>query len=118
LKSTSWCDVWTRSRTVSPSSGGTFDLPARSRELAEIETKVADPGLWSDPARAQTFLRTRTRLNEEIDSFRRLEKKLEEAEVCAELAREGEDVFLDLKQAVDSLQAALDDRELVVMYSG
>ena len=110
--------MWTRSRTVSPSSGGTFDLPARSRELAEIETKVADPGLWSDPARAQTFLRTRTRLNEEIDSFRRLEKKLEEAEVCAELAREGEDVFLDLKQAVDSLQAALDDRELEVMLTG
>ncbi|OLE67067.1 MAG: peptide chain release factor 2 [Acidobacteria bacterium 13_1_20CM_2_68_7] len=83
-----------------------------------METKVADPALWSDPARAQTFLRTRTRLNEEIDSFRRLEKKLEEAEVCAELAREGEDVFLDLKQAVDSLQAALDDQELEMMLTG
>jgi len=118
LKSTSSCDEWTRSRVVSRSSGGTFDLPARARELAEIEPKVADPGLWSDPARAQTFLRTRTRITEEIDSFRRLEKKLEEAEVCAELAREGEDVFPDLKQAVDGLQAALDDRELEVMLTG
>jgi len=100
------------------SSGGIFDLEARARELAEIETKVADPDLWSDPARAQAFLRTRTRLTEEIDSFRRLEKKLEEAEVCAELAREGEDVFADLKQAVDSLQAGLDERELEVMLTG
>jgi len=38
--------------------------------------------------------------------------------VCAELAREGEDVFLDLKQAVDSLQAALDDQELEMMLTG
>ena len=38
--------------------------------------------------------------------------------MCAELAREGEDVFLDLKQAVDSLQAALDDQELEMMLTG
>jgi len=79
---------------------------------------VADPGLWSDPARAQTALRSRTRLTEEIEAFRRLEKRLEDAEVCAELAREGEDVAVDLKQAVDALQAALDERELEIMLTG
>jgi len=79
---------------------------------------VADPGLWSDPARAQAALRSRTRLTEEIESFRRLEKRLEDAEVCAELAREGEDVAVDLKQAADALQAALDERELEIMLTG
>ena len=79
---------------------------------------MADPGLWSDPARAQAALRSRTRLTEEVESFRRLEKRLEDAEVCAELAREGEDVAVDLKQAADALQAALDERELEIMLTG
>src|SRR5881396_582907 len=114
----SWCGTWTPSRSVSRSSGGTFDLEAIRRELAAIETTVADPGLWNDPARAQTILKTRTRLTEEIEAFHRLEKSLEDAEVCAELAGEGEDVGAELKQAVDALQSALDERELEVMLTG
>jgi peptide chain release factor 2 len=38
--------------------------------------------------------------------------------VCAELAREGEEVAADLKQAVDALQSALDERELEIMLTG
>ncbi len=109
---------WTPSRSASRSSGGTFDLEGRARELADTEKAVADPGLWNDPARAQTVLKSRTRLTEEIEAFRKLEKKLEDAEVCAELLREGEDVGADLKQAVDALQAALDERELELMLTG
>jgi len=38
--------------------------------------------------------------------------------VCAELAREGEEVAVDLKQAVDALHSALDERELEIMLTG
>src|SRR5204863_3897619 len=48
----------------------------------------------------------------------RLEKRAEDAEVCVELLREGEDVGGDLKQAVEALQAALDERELEIMLQG
>ncbi|PYT36237.1 MAG: peptide chain release factor 2 [Acidobacteria bacterium] len=95
-----------------------LDLEGLDRDLAGIETTVADPGLWNDPARAQAVLRARTRLTEEIEAFRRLEKKVEDAEVCAELAREGEEVAVDLKQAVDALRSALDERELEIMLTG
>jgi peptide chain release factor 2 len=44
--------------------------------------------------------------------------KLEEAEVCADLAREGEDVGADLKRAVDDLGLALDEREIEIMLTG
>src|SRR5262245_18487646 len=116
--STSSCERWTRSRSASRSSGGTFDHEALRRDLARVEAEVADPGLWNDPARAQSVLKSRTRLTEEIESFSRLEKKVEEAEVCAELAREGEEVAADLKAAVDALQSALDERELEIMLTG
>ena len=38
--------------------------------------------------------------------------------MCAELAREGEEVAVDLKQAVDALRLALDERELEIMLTG
>ena len=38
--------------------------------------------------------------------------------MCAELAREGEEVAVDLKQAVDALRSALDERELEIMLTG
>jgi peptide chain release factor 2 len=49
---------------------------------------------------------------------RALERKLEEAEVCAELAREGEDVGPDLRRAVDDLEADLDRYALEIMLTG
>ena len=50
--------------------------------------------------------------------MRALEKKLEEAQVCADLAREGEEVAAELKQAVEALAAALDLQELEMMLTG
>jgi len=49
---------------------------------------------------------------------RTLEKKLEEAQVCADLAREGEEVVAELKQAVEALATALDLQELEMMLTG
>ncbi|HEU4402357.1 MAG TPA: peptide chain release factor 2 [Candidatus Polarisedimenticolia bacterium] len=97
---------------------GHLDPDGLSRELREIETRAADPTLWNDPARAQTILQRRTRLSEEIEASRSLERKLEEAQVCAELATEGEEVGDDLRRAVDDLAAALDERELEMMLTG
>ncbi|HKN48087.1 MAG TPA: peptide chain release factor 2 [Candidatus Polarisedimenticolia bacterium] len=98
--------------------GGTFDPEGLTRELHEVEARSADPTLWSDPARAQATLQRRTRLTEEIESIRALEKKLEEAQVCAELAREGEEVVAELRLATDDLAAALDRQELEMMLTG
>jgi peptide chain release factor 2 len=106
------------SRTASPSSGGIFDLETRLRELRDLEARATDPSLWNDPAKAQSVLQRRTRLTEEVEAVRSLEKALEEAQVCAELAAEGEEVGDDLKQAVAALSAALDAREIEMMLTG
>jgi peptide chain release factor 2 len=43
---------------------------------------------------------------------------MEEAQVCAELAREGEPVLEELRAAVAAFEAALDARELALMLTG
>jgi peptide chain release factor 2 len=83
-----------------------------------VEARTADPRLWEDPARAQTLLKDRTRLGGELEAIRSLDKKAEDAEVCAELAGEGEEVAAELRQAAGDFERALDEYELAVMLSG
>jgi peptide chain release factor 2 len=90
----------------------------QSGELQDLDRRAADPNLWSDPAQAQAILQRRTRLTEEVDALRILEKKAEDVQVCVELAKEGEDVHDDLERAVGELSAALDRRELELMLTG
>ncbi|MFQ5878218.1 MAG: peptide chain release factor 2 [Acidobacteriota bacterium] len=97
---------------------GHLDLDACARELRDLDARASDPDLWSNPARAQAILQRRTRLTEEIDALRALERKVEEAQVCVELAREGEEVAGDLARALAELTAALDERELDLMLTG
>jgi peptide chain release factor 2 len=100
------------------SCGGIFEIDAWKRRLQTLEARAADPDLWSDPAAAQGILRERTRLSEALEAQRALEQKLEEAQVCAELAREGEPVGEDLQSSVEALKAALDQSELETMLTG
>jgi peptide chain release factor 2 len=118
LISTSSRARWRASRSATPSSEVIFELEAWSRRLQTLEARAADPGLWNDPAEAQRILRERTRLTEQIEAHRVLEHKLEEAQVCAELAREGEPVGEELHAAVEALTAALDQSELEMMLTG
>ncbi|HEY5953074.1 MAG TPA: hypothetical protein VIT18_01845, partial [Terrimicrobiaceae bacterium] len=39
---------------VSPSCGGSFDVPALSRRLAEVEARMASPDFWSNKETAQS----------------------------------------------------------------
>ncbi len=103
---------------ATPISGGIFEIDTWTSRLETLETRAADPDLWKDPAAAQKILKERTRLTEEIETQRTLERKLEEAQVCAELAREGETVGEELQNAVETLRGGLDQRELEMMLTG
>ena len=116
--STNSCERSRACRNVSRSFGGIFDAEAHGRELKAIEEKASDPGLWNDPAAAQSILRQRTRLTEQVEAQRALETRLEEAQVLAELAREGEPVGEELGRAAEALSEALDRRELELMLTG
>ncbi|HVC54412.1 MAG TPA: peptide chain release factor 2 [Stellaceae bacterium] len=56
-----------------------LDWEAANRRLAELNAKAEDPKLWDDPAAAQAVLRERTRLERAIDSYRRIEREVDEA---------------------------------------
>ena len=44
--------------------GSIFDPARIRRELADIETKLADPALWNDPTASKPLMRDRKRLED------------------------------------------------------
>ncbi|MGA2249718.1 peptide chain release factor 2 [Terracidiphilus sp.] len=93
--------------------------PARiRRELSEVETKLANPALWSDPAASQPIMRDRKRLEGLVAHDEELVRRSGDIEAYFELAREGEDVLSDLERDIKSLSTFAEELEAKTMLSG
>jgi len=98
--------------------GSIFDPARIRRESADIEKKLADPALWSDPAASQPLMRDRKRLEALIRDDDELVRRSSDIEAYFELAREGEDVLADLERDVKALATFAEELEAKTMLSG
>jgi peptide chain release factor 2 len=61
-----------------------------------LNARTEDPAFWNDAEAAQALMRERTRLADQVDRVRRLERELSDAQEFAELAEsEGDEASLD-----------------------
>jgi peptide chain release factor 2 len=98
--------------------GSIFDAPRLRTELAAIETRLADPALWSNPALSQPIMRDRKRIEGQLADDADLERRTGDIEAYFELAREGEAVEPDLEHEITSLRDHVDQLEFRTMLSG
>ena len=102
----------------SATCGSIFDPARIRRELADIEKKLADPALWNDPAASKPLMRDRKRLEKLVADDDELVRRSSDIDAYFELAREGEDVLLDLEKGIKELGAFAEDLEARTMLSG
>jgi peptide chain release factor 2 len=98
--------------------GSIFDPARIRRELAGIETKLADPAMWKDPAASQPLMRERKRLEGMVADDEEMVRRVGDIEAYFELAREGEDVLADLERDIKALTAFNEELEARTMLSG
>ena len=98
--------------------GSIFDPARIRRELADLETKLADPALWADPAASQPLMRDRKRLEALVADDEQLLRRTGDIDAYFELAREGEDVLADLERDIKSLTSFAEELEAKTMLSG
>jgi len=79
---------------------------------------MADPGFWSDQAKAQKVLRRRKRLDADLDLLKRLRSEEDDAKVLADWLEGGEDVAADLTAALDALEETAEAAEFQKMLGG
>jgi len=98
--------------------GSIFDPARIRRELSEIENKLADPALWSNPAASQPLMRDRKRLEALVADDEQLVHRTGDIEAYFELAREGESVEPDLEREIKELGTFAEALEARTMLSG
>jgi peptide chain release factor 2 len=97
--------------------GSIFDPARIRRELSEIEKKLADPALWSDPNATKPLMRDKKRLETMVADDNTLVARTGDIEAYFELAREGEDVLADLEREIKSLATFAEELEAKTMLS-
>lgn len=83
-----------RSRTSPPGCpicGGIFDVDAKARRREDVAKALEDPGIWSDPRRAQDLGREKKLLDDVVERIGRLDAGLRDAAELFELACADED---------------------------
>ena len=98
--------------------GAIFDAASLRNQLAEIETKVGDPGVWSDQEKSQQLMRQRKRLEGSLAKDAELARRAEDIAAYFDLAREGEAVIDDLKKEIDGLRDFAEKLETETLLHG
>jgi peptide chain release factor 2 len=105
---------------VPPCFGGIFDVARKEERLREVEHELQSPDVWNNPARAQELGRERSRLDQEVGGFNRLDRSLADAGELLEMARtEGDaSVLASVESDIAGAEKAIHDLEFEQMFSG
>src|SRR3954452_12118006 len=88
--------------------------------LAELNKQAEDPEFWNDAARAQTVMRERTALENQLNGITRIERELDDQLMLIELGEAEKDQAV-IAEAEAALKALKDDaarQELEALLSG
>ncbi|HEX2273550.1 MAG TPA: peptide chain release factor 2 [Acidimicrobiales bacterium] len=97
-----------------------LDIEGKRKRLSELEARASDPGLWDDADAARAVTTEMARLKDDVELVDGLERRLSDAEVLFQLARDEDDdsVEPELDAALAGLVADLDALELRSLFTG
>ena len=98
--------------------GAIFEAARPEEELTRIESRVAAPDFWKDPAEAQKTMQRRRRLEQDRDLMMSLKKKSDDLAVLVEWAEAGEQVDAEFAQGLDALDQEVQVGEIKKMLGG
>jgi peptide chain release factor 2 len=110
----------TLSSNESVTSRCVFDVPAKQRQLAELEKQSGSPDLWSDPERAQSVMRQLAAVGEEISAWLEIGQRAEELRGLLDLAMEEDEgsVAEEVARGSQQLTDRLEELEFQLQLSG
>lgn len=96
--------------------GGIFDWDNSLLRLEELNALAADPNLWSNPDKAQNLMREKTRLEQNVNSVRRVQNDLRDTLGLIEMGETENDVAI-VKEAEEVLNALHKESDLLQLQS-
>src|SRR5699024_9641456 len=98
---------------------GLFDLEKMSVDIQEYSERMAEPGFWDDPQKAQQVIDESNDIKNKYDSFMKLSDEVEEYQLMLEMVEEtgDEDLNEELNEGIQQLHKETEDFELIILLS-
>src|SRR5439155_2066244 len=109
-----------RSGPVSTGCGGTFDVDGRRRDLADLESRMADPGFWDRPEEAQRTVARLKTAKKSVDEFAAREASLASLGELLDLAESENDgaMLVEIEHELSALDGQVANLETRSLLSG
>lgn len=100
--------------------GQRMDLPTAEHRLEEFNAMIEDPSLWNDPSRAQTLMRARQALLDQLSTYQMIATGLSDNTALIEMGEaEGDmDIVAEAEAALKALVAVAGAKELEALLNG
>lgn len=97
-----------------------FDIAAKKKEIAELESKMGLPDFWDNPKEAQNVTQKLSLLKDKIEVFEKIKERYEELMIIFELAEEDEDLSLkkEMDEGLIKLKQDIEDLKLQTLLNG
>ncbi|WP_353739797.1 peptide chain release factor 2 [Thermogemmatispora sp.] len=97
-----------------------LDLAHKREQIAALEAETLQPDFWSDNRRAQSHMQHLTALREEVETWERLEKQLQDLQELAQLLGEEPDADLEAEvtRSLNAVEQEVEQLELALLFSG
>ncbi len=97
-----------------------FDIPAKEKELAELEKQSVSQDFWQDSEKAQGIMRHLAETRKTVENWRGIEKKVIDITELISLVSEEDVTSLDaeINQEITSIQSSLDEMEFELSFRG
>ena len=100
------------------SLGGTFDFDSKIKRLAEINTKLQDPDVWSNQEESQKLGKEKASLDKLVELIEGLSSSVEDLNELFELLGDDESESNQLKEELLNVEEKISDLEFRRMFSG
>ena len=100
------------------SLGGTFDFDSKIKRLAEINTKLQDPNVWSNQEESQKLGKEKAALDKLVELIEGLNSSVEDLKELFELLGDDESESNQLKEELLNVEEKISDLEFRRMFSG
>ena len=100
------------------SLGGTFDFDSKIKRLAEINTKLQDPNVWSNQEESQKLGKEKAALDKLVELIEGLNRSVEDLNELFELLGDDESESNQLKEELLNVEEKISDLEFRRMFSG
>ena len=100
------------------SLGGTFDFDSKIKRLAEINTKLQDPNVWSNQEESQKLGKEKAALDKLVELIEGLNSSVEELNELFKLLGDDESESNQLKEELLNVEEKISDLEFRRMFSG